>query len=764
MRSLTSAALIFLLSTPLFAQEGQAIYKLIPEDTVAMAVFPNLSHSKASIKGSNLCKLVEDSQLEAFFKKLLKSAEAPMKEFTKQAEQTLGVPLDKALGLFKGELGVAVIKIDPDAGMPEVLLSLQFGDQRATLDLLLAQLVKVTGAEPKVEDHNKHKVTTLAGEGGPPLIYTILGDRIYFTIGNKATLTGALDRADKGGGASLGTSKRFAKVTEAMGVGEGVKPNFGLYLNVELLWKLLEGQAPPEVSKGLAQFGISDWTAIAYTNRIEDGQFVDCLHVATKAAPRGPLKWLTPRVVTNAHLERMPKKAMAMSVAGIDFAGTYAELLAAIKGTDEGAFGQLSEMIAQVEKEVGVNFKTFLATFGDVAISHSTAPEVGFFPRSITEVKLADAKGFVAQMQALAKGTGMELATSTYKGKTIYQLRSPLGEFGQNPFDQMDREPDSPAEFFNLMMRFVTMHWTIDGDWLVMGSMHQHVLDHLDVPAEAKGVEHKLPEGTTAMTLANATRVMAGIYDTMLPFVCAFEPWLRMAGVDWDSRLLPRTSKILQHLNNPTMYHVRRTDSGMTFTIKGDITVLPIFGAAAGAGAGAALILGRSSGGEFDAPMPPMKEEMPRDVPAEKKIAVGKVAPAFTLKDAAGNEVALAKLKGKVVVIDFWATWCGPCKQVMPGLQALSVKYKDKPVAVYGVNVWEDDATKAPAYMKKQGLTYGLLLNGDKVADQYEVDGIPALFVIGADGKIAYVHVGADANTAALIEKAVAKALAAAGK
>jgi thiol-disulfide isomerase/thioredoxin len=119
---------------------------------------------------------------------------------------------------------------------------------------------------------------------------------------------------------------------------------------------------------------------------------------------------------------------------------------------------------------------------------------------------------------------------------------------------------------------------------------------------------------------------------------------------------------------------------------------------------------------------------------------VGSAAPDWALSDATGKEHKLADYKGKVVVLDFWATWCGPCKAAMPGVQAIHDKYKSKGVAVFGVNCWESaDAAK---YMKENKYTYGLLLKGDDVATKYGVSGIPTIYVIGADGKVVYQSTG----------------------
>jgi thiol-disulfide isomerase/thioredoxin len=121
-------------------------------------------------------------------------------------------------------------------------------------------------------------------------------------------------------------------------------------------------------------------------------------------------------------------------------------------------------------------------------------------------------------------------------------------------------------------------------------------------------------------------------------------------------------------------------------------------------------------------------------------LAVGAVAPEFALKDADGKEHKLSEYKGKIVLLDFWATWCGPCRMAMPGVQKIHEKFKDKPVVVIGMNTSEN---KDPvAYMKEKKFTYGLLLNAETIGDKYNISGIPAFFLIGPDGKLLWQEVG----------------------
>lgn len=155
-------------------------------------------------------------------------------------------------------------------------------------------------------------------------------------------------------------------------------------------------------------------------------------------------------------------------------------------------------------------------------------------------------------------------------------------------------------------------------------------------------------------------------------------------------------------------------------------------------------------------------EQRGYDEPA-KMLAVGQQAPDWELKTPDGKAVRLSGLRGNVVVMDFWATWCGPCKMAMPGVQSVHEKFKDRPVKVFGIDIWEKKDAEPAEYMKSKKLTYTLLLHGDKVADDYRVSGIPSFYVIDREGRVAYAASGFLPNREKELVRTVKRALGDAG-
>jgi peroxiredoxin/outer membrane lipoprotein-sorting protein len=136
----------------------------------------------------------------------------------------------------------------------------------------------------------------------------------------------------------------------------------------------------------------------------------------------------------------------------------------------------------------------------------------------------------------------------------------------------------------------------------------------------------------------------------------------------------------------------------------------------------------------------------------------GKPAPDFKLKGLDDKEVSLASLKGKVVVLDFWATWCPPCVGSLPKLDKLYQDTKSQGVNIFAVNQAEDKA-KVQDFMKQKGLSVPVLLDSDsKVGNAYQANAIPETVVIGKDGKVAKVFVGAGPDTEEQLRAAVASA------
>ena len=121
----------------------------------------------------------------------------------------------------------------------------------------------------------------------------------------------------------------------------------------------------------------------------------------------------------------------------------------------------------------------------------------------------------------------------------------------------------------------------------------------------------------------------------------------------------------------------------------------------------------------------------------------GKSAPSFTLRDLNGNQVSLSDFKGKVVILDFWATWCPPCVQEIPHFIELYEKYKEQGFAMVGISLDHGGVSVVKSFVKKYQVNYPILMTDGQVDKAYgNITSIPTTFVIDRQGNIRRQYIG----------------------
>ncbi|MBT9166633.1 MAG: Thiol-disulfide oxidoreductase ResA [Chloroflexi bacterium] len=144
-------------------------------------------------------------------------------------------------------------------------------------------------------------------------------------------------------------------------------------------------------------------------------------------------------------------------------------------------------------------------------------------------------------------------------------------------------------------------------------------------------------------------------------------------------------------------------------------------------------------------PPPPVQDEPPE---MQTGPQVGKLAPAFTLPAIDGQDISLHNLRGKAVLLNFWATWCPSCRAEKPHLIAAYNDFADRGVVMLGVNIGESPSL-VREYVIQKGIPFPVLLDTEtQVASLYQVRGIPTTFLIDGQGVIREVRIGAFRNAA----------------
>lgn len=110
-------------------------------------------------------------------------------------------------------------------------------------------------------------------------------------------------------------------------------------------------------------------------------------------------------------------------------------------------------------------------------------------------------------------------------------------------------------------------------------------------------------------------------------------------------------------------------------------------------------------------------------------------APDFSLSDINGNHFNLSSCKGKIVFLDFWATWCPPCRKAIPAIKELHKTLDSNDVIIMGINIEEEQST-IEQFIKDNDIKYSVLLGDDKVCEKYKVTAFPSFFIIDTNGEI----------------------------
>ena len=162
---------------------------------------------------------------------------------------------------------------------------------------------------------------------------------------------------------------------------------------------------------------------------------------------------------------------------------------------------------------------------------------------------------------------------------------------------------------------------------------------------------------------------------------------------------------------------------------------------------------------QCDSPKDPMLGRI-RRFAAEPELSYQKRAPAFTVTALDGSKFTLDDMNGRVVLIDFWATWCGPCREELPEMKHIAKEFAGQPLVIISIS-WDSDDAKWKDFVAKNGMTWAQFRDADhKLTDKFGIDAIPHYFTIDSDGVLTSEMLGSGSDVEGKLKKLIARAKA----
>lgn len=137
-----------------------------------------------------------------------------------------------------------------------------------------------------------------------------------------------------------------------------------------------------------------------------------------------------------------------------------------------------------------------------------------------------------------------------------------------------------------------------------------------------------------------------------------------------------------------------------------------------------------------------------------ERAVIGSSAPDFTFSDLNGQKMSLSDHKGKVILLDFWATWCPPCRDSIPHLETLYQKYKERGFVVIGVS-FDESVDRVKNFRDAYNMSYPILMAEDWIKNDYGITGVPEMFVIDRNGILKSHRLGFNESLAAILDEEV---------
>ncbi|WP_372366274.1 DUF3352 domain-containing protein [Candidatus Uabimicrobium sp. HlEnr_7] len=569
------------------AQDNFQLYNQLPERTLVTWRMPNVSESRSAMKESALSKLFNEPEVQNFIKKTIDPFKMHLDGAMGQASQILGMPLEKALGIFHGEVALAIVDINPQQQSVGAVLSIDFGDNREAIDSLLNLAKQSTGFTFAEQQHGEYTLHSV--EQMPPhmrVTYTIIGNTLV--IGSQDTL---LKQIISGTDSVLLKDTENVKAVAAQVHRNGTTVE-SLYINIEAAMKQFMPMAPPQVAPMMEKLGVAGIKAIGVGVNVAGNNINTDFYMHVPGEKNGVMSLLDIEPVSTNVLKYIPKHSNSVSLMRFDLLKQLNNIKAVLEDVaPDGSLLQMYEQImSEIERELKFSFDNgLLETVGTQLYSCSYMPEEGgLIPRNIGGVALKDAEKFWQIANDLATNHEISIKKIEFAGQTIHYFSQNTGQlFNMRPFKALPKIGNISGQAL-----------LVENNTLYMASSVQDMKSFLEdrpkwkesitTNADFQALQKFLPSEASFVIYLDFREMFNYLWNTAIPILRSFEGIARAAGVPFSVADLPQATTISRHLK-PLMTSYASTKDGILMSYTSPMTFILPGASAIGVGAAIAI-------------------------------------------------------------------------------------------------------------------------------------------------------------------------------
>ncbi|MFC1707954.1 hypothetical protein ACFL59_14255, partial [Planctomycetota bacterium] len=557
---LLSIGLVGLVPAVLDAQQTTAagaplqLEDVMPPDSILLLSVPDLQQARTAFGKTRLKALLKE--FKPFVDALHQGLRSQVDEIKGQFARGAGFSLDEALGALGGGIQVGVMGLDQERGAPNLVALIRTDGREAEVRSILSSMERKIAGRPGPQPFT-HKGTAVKNLVQPPLFYAEVGKTLLLTLlpdDMKRLIDGASGAVS---GATLRQSQGFASARQRTAGGSPVL--FSLYANFEPVKEIILKQVPGDKQrKQLETLGLSELKAldlaVTFQGELISSRFF--LSSPSGGVHTGVLGLFEHGAADLSLARFAPKSSYTVAVGRFDLGVLYDRALGLIGAVEPDAMGEVTEGIAKAEEAIGFSIrKELLGPVGSDWVMASFPARAGGLPLTMISVGLKSPEGFVAAFQKAAKTMRTELASMELDGRTYRYLLTPLGRLGQNPFEDMDRDPN--LAIMQSVASAVGQAWTIDGGRLYLADMPHTLADYFEAMGEGGSFQDTelwrkatagQPKGVQSLTVNRPGAIGGGLYNLVVRVLKAFEGFGRQAGIPLDLNRLPRYRAIESQL------------------------------------------------------------------------------------------------------------------------------------------------------------------------------------------------------------------------